>query len=79
MQSRAQPFGFHPLPRFSAQGYDPGGKPLTFIPLQGPVRPMRMGLLMPTDAARANVIRAFTGYCREQYDMSRRQFPHLLI
>lgn len=44
----------------------PDGKPLRFIPLQQPARPMRMGLLMPTDAGRANVIRAFVAHCKDQ-------------
>jgi DNA-binding transcriptional LysR family regulator len=37
----------------------PDGKPLKYIPLSGPVRPMRLGLLMPPDAERANVVREF--------------------
>jgi len=41
----------------------PDGKPLKFIPITGEVRPMRMGLLMSSDADRANVVRAFVEYC----------------
>ena len=53
----------------------PDGKPLKFIPLRQPARPMRMGLLMPTDAERANVIRAFVGHCKHQHDTG--NFPGL--
>ncbi len=42
----------------------PDGQPLTFIPLAGDVRPMRMGLLMSQDAARAKVVRAFVKHCQ---------------
>tara|TARA_R100000687_G_scaffold82743_1_gene83094 strand:+ start:61 stop:987 length:927 start_codon:yes stop_codon:yes gene_type:complete len=55
----------------------PDGKPLRFIPLQQPARPMRMGLLMPTDAERANVIRAFVKHCKDQRAAD--GFPHLTI
>tara|TARA_R110002012_G_scaffold298474_1_gene496950 strand:- start:8296 stop:9222 length:927 start_codon:yes stop_codon:yes gene_type:complete len=55
----------------------PDGKPLRFIPLQQPARPMRMGLLMPTDAERANVIRAFVKHCKDQ--RSADGFPHLTV
>lgn len=37
----------------------PDGKPLVFIPMAGPVRPMKMGLLMAQDADRSNLVRAF--------------------
>jgi len=53
----------------------PDGKPLKYIPMRQPARPMRMGLLMPTDAERANVIRAFVGHCKHQYDTG--NFPSL--
>ncbi|MGB3148388.1 MAG: LysR family transcriptional regulator [Paracoccaceae bacterium] len=49
-------------------GLSPDGKPLKFIPLKQPARPMRMGLLMPRDAERANVIRAFVEHCRNQQE-----------
>ncbi|MFT6091284.1 LysR substrate-binding domain-containing protein [Sulfitobacter sp.] len=55
----------------------PDGKPLRFIPLQQPARPMRMGLLMPTDAERANVIRAFVAHCKAQRGAG--AIPHLSI
>lgn len=54
----------------------PDGKPLKFISMSGPTRPMRMGLLMPTDAERANVIRAFVSHCKQQHDTG--DFPSLV-
>lgn len=42
----------------------PDGKPLNFIPLTGPVRPMRLGLLTATDASTASVVRAFVDHAR---------------
>ena len=53
----------------------PDGKPLKYIPLRGPVRPMRLGLLMPTDAERANVVREFVEHCKHQNDIG--EFPRL--
>ncbi len=53
----------------------PDGKPLKYIPLRGPVRPMRLGLLMPTDAERANVVREFVSHCKHQNDIG--EFPKL--
>jgi DNA-binding transcriptional LysR family regulator len=55
----------------------PDGKPLRFIPLQQPARPMRMGLLMPADAERANVIRAFVAHCKDQ--RADGSLPHLTV
>ena len=46
--------------------FSPDGKPLKFIPLVGAVRPMRMGLLMSTDAESASVVRAFVQHCSER-------------
>ena len=37
----------------------PDGKPLRFIPMTGPVRPMRMGFLMAPDADKSHAVRAF--------------------
>lgn len=42
----------------------PDGKPLRFIPIRGPVRPLQMGLLMARDAARSSAVRAFGEHCR---------------
>ncbi|WP_114287599.1 LysR family transcriptional regulator [Candidatus Halocynthiibacter alkanivorans] len=46
--------------------FSPDGKPLKFIPLVGAVRPMRMGLLMSTDAESASVVRAFVLHCSDR-------------
>ncbi len=46
--------------------FSPDGKPLKFIPLVGAVRPMRMGLLMSTDAESASVVRAFVKHCSDR-------------
>ncbi len=46
----------------------PDGKRLRFLPLEGDVRPMRMGLLMTRDADSTNVVRAFLDHCRAQQD-----------
>ncbi|MEZ5912349.1 MAG: LysR family transcriptional regulator [Paracoccaceae bacterium] len=40
----------------------PDGKPLVFVPIEGKVRPMRMGLLMAQDAEKSNAVRAFAGH-----------------
>jgi len=53
----------------------PDGKPLKFIPLAGPVRPMRMGLLMSNDADSASIVRAFVGHCTDRLQAGR--FPGL--
>ncbi|MEZ5674679.1 DNA-binding transcriptional regulator, LysR family [Thalassovita litoralis] len=42
----------------------PDGKPLQFIPMTGPVRAMKMGLLMPRDADKSNAVRAFLQHSR---------------
>ncbi|WP_333827636.1 LysR family transcriptional regulator [Pararhodobacter sp.] len=42
----------------------PDGKPLRFIPLSGPVRALRMGLLMAQDAARSNAVRALVAHSK---------------
>ena len=44
----------------------PDGQPLKFIPLAGPVRPMRLGLLMANAAATAGVVRTFADHCAER-------------
>ncbi len=42
----------------------PDGKPLCFVPLRGPVRPMQMGLLMVEGAQNVLVVRAFIDHAR---------------
>ena len=41
----------------------PDGKRLTFIPLEGDLRPTRLGLLTAQDAHNANTVRAFLDHC----------------
>jgi DNA-binding transcriptional LysR family regulator len=53
----------------------PDGKALKFIPLVGAVRPMRMGLLMSTDADMTSVVRAFAEHCTDRLQSGR--FPGL--
>ena len=49
-----------PLNRLS-----PDGKPLRFVPIAGPVRPMRMGLLTARGAEGSNAVRAFMDHMAE--------------
>jgi DNA-binding transcriptional LysR family regulator len=42
----------------------PDGRPLRFVPIEGPVRPMRMGLLTAMDAQKAHAVRALIAHCR---------------
>lgn len=42
----------------------PDGKPLCFVPLLGPVRPMQMGLLMVDGAQNVLVVKAFINHAR---------------
>lgn len=43
----------------------PDGRPLHVIPLRGPVKPMRMGLLSVAGGRASPAIRAFVDHCRE--------------
>ena len=43
----------------------PDGKPLRTIPLLGDERPMRLGLLMATDADNTISVKSFIDYCVE--------------
>ena len=43
----------------------PDGKKLRFVPLTGPVRPMRLGLATADGAMGSLTIRAFAEHCRE--------------
>lgn len=43
----------------------PDGRKLHFVPLTGPVRPMRMGLLHAGGGASFSKVRAFIAHCRE--------------
>lgn len=51
--------------------YSPDGKRLKFIPLVGHLRPMRMGLLMSTDADSASVVRAFISHCKDRVELGK--------
>lgn len=44
----------------------PDGKELSFIPLAGDVRHMRMGLVMARGADRTSTVKAFIAHCREK-------------
>ncbi|MFK7764357.1 MAG: LysR substrate-binding domain-containing protein [Roseobacter sp.] len=63
----ANGFGFSIANAPLTSEQSPDGKPLCFIPMRGAVRPMRMGLLMPTDAEQSSVIRAFVNHCKRHY------------
>jgi DNA-binding transcriptional LysR family regulator len=43
----------------------PDGRALHFIPISGPVEPMRLGLLSAAGGRSSPAIRAFVDYCRE--------------
>jgi DNA-binding transcriptional LysR family regulator len=43
----------------------PDGKPLRFVPLTGPVRPMVMGLVMAEGAGSVLTVKAFIDHCRQ--------------
>ncbi len=72
----ANGFGFSIANVPFLNNHAPDGKPLHYIPIRGKVRPMRMGLLMPTDADQSSVIRAFVSHCRQQYQTG--AFPGLV-
>lgn len=43
----------------------PDGKPLRFVPLQGPVRPVRMGILSAAGGRASLTVQAFLDHCRQ--------------
>ncbi|WP_425045713.1 LysR family transcriptional regulator [Primorskyibacter sp. S87] len=49
----------------------PDGKPLHFVPLEGEVRPMQMGLLSSREADSVSVIRAFIEHCKSEHQSGR--------
>lgn len=71
----ANGFGYSLANVRPANDRSPDGKPLRFIPLVGDVRPMRLGLLMSTNADTSSVVRAFVEHCRDQLRTS--AFPGL--
>ena len=44
----------------------PDGKPLRLVPMTGPVRPMKLGLLHPEGALNSLTVRAFLDHCRSR-------------
>jgi DNA-binding transcriptional LysR family regulator len=42
----------------------PDGKPLVFVPLAGDLRPLTMGIALPTSEHRTQTVQAFIGHCR---------------
>ena len=43
----------------------PDGKPLTFVPIKGAIRPLTMGVLLPKAAHRTQTVQAFIDHCRD--------------
>lgn len=42
----------------------PDGKPLVFVPLEGDIRPLTMGVLLPNAEHRTQTVQAFIDHCR---------------
>jgi DNA-binding transcriptional LysR family regulator len=42
----------------------PDGKPLVFVPLQGDLRPLTMGIALPSAEHRSQTVQAFITHCR---------------
>ena len=42
----------------------PDGRPLRFLPLKGPVRPMNLGIALISDAAKASTVQTFVEHCQ---------------
>ncbi len=53
----------------------PDGRPLSYIPIEGEVRPMQLGLIMAQGAQTSITIRTFTEHCAET--INGRAFPGL--
>lgn len=49
----------------------PDGRTLRFVPLSGPVRPMKMGLLLPEGARNSLTVRTFLDHCKDQITATR--------
>lgn len=43
----------------------PDGKPLVFVPLNGDIRPLALGVLLPNAEHRTRTVRAFIDHCRQ--------------
>lgn len=63
----ANGFGFSIANVRPMNDLSPDGKPLHFIPLDGEVRPMQMGLLSSREAGSVSVIRAFIEHCKAEH------------
>tara|TARA_R110002094_G_scaffold192245_4_gene166493 strand:+ start:3502 stop:4428 length:927 start_codon:yes stop_codon:yes gene_type:complete len=63
----ANGFGFSIANVRPLNDLSPDGKPLHFVPLDGEVRPMQMGLLSSREADSVNVIRTFIEHCKSEY------------
>ena len=46
----------------------PDGKPLAFVPISGPVKPMRMGVLSTAGGKSSLTVRSFVDLCRKLLD-----------
>ena len=63
----ANGFGFSIANVRPLNDLSPDGKRLHFVPLDGDVRPMQMGLLSSPDAENVNVIRTFIAHCKSEH------------
>ena len=42
----------------------PDGRPLHFLPLKGPLRPMKLGIALVSDTANVSTVQTFIEHCR---------------
>jgi len=63
----ANGFGFSIANVRPMNDMSPDGKPLRFVPLDGAVRAMQLGLLFSPKASSVNVIRSFIEHCKAEY------------
>ncbi|GIT88590.1 LysR family transcriptional regulator [Roseobacter sp. OBYS 0001] len=63
----ANGFGFSIVNVRPLNDLSPDGKPLRFIPLEGDMRPMKLGLLTSSEAESVNVIRTFIEHCKNEH------------
>lgn len=68
-------YGMANIRAFSA--LSPDGKPLVYVPLSGSLRPVQMGLAMPSGLHQSRTVQAFSSYCNEI--ISLRQVPGLNV
>ncbi|MBN9073741.1 MAG: LysR family transcriptional regulator [Rhizobiales bacterium] len=60
----ANGFGYGMANMRPLHNMSPDGKPLVFVTLQGNIRPLTMGVLLPNAAHRTQTVQAFVGHCR---------------